>query len=88
MQSYTWADTNTLFAFIHVPHIGIGTGEAGEPAPSPPPPQIFYPRDSLIFIHAAQITANAVYTFAPLPKMKLLPMPMTSPLYICTTCQL
>ena len=38
--------------------IGVGTGGRGGRARAPP---IFYPRDLLIFIHAAQIAAIAVY---------------------------
>ena len=50
-------------------HIGVGTREGRGGA-------IFYLRDLLIFIHAAQIAAITVYiTFAP-PKMELLPTPM------------
>ena len=41
-----------------------------------PTPQYFTLKTSLIFIHAAQITAITVYiTFGP-PKMELLPTPM------------
>jgi len=56
--------------------IGIGTGGAGG-ARAPPPPQYFTLKTLLIFMHAAQIAAIAMYiTFSP-PKMELLPTPMT-----------
>ena len=62
---------NTLTTLITCEGIGVGTGGAG-----PPPPQYFTLETLLIFIHAAQIAATAVYiTFGP-PKMELLPTPM------------
>ena len=51
--------------------IGVGTGGGGGGGARALP--IFYPRALLIFIHAAQIAAIAVYiTFGP-SKMELLP---------------
>ena len=58
---------------------GGGGGVGGVATASPPPPPIFYPRNLLISMHAAQIAAITVYiTFAPPPQIELLPTPMVS----------
>ena len=52
-------------------------GAGGKPGP----PQYFTLETLLIFIHAAQVTAIAVYVTFGLPKMELLPTPLCSSLH-------